>query len=78
MEKLEKLGLVEDSEGARVIFIEGVDIPIIAVKRDGGYNYSSTDLASIWLVFTLSLRTDSQNLCYDSHEYSNFVINQSN
>jgi arginyl-tRNA synthetase len=54
LEKLEKLGLIEDSDGARVIFVEGVDIPLIAVKRDGGYNYFSTDLASLWLVFSFT------------------------
>ncbi|TKY44583.1 Arginine--tRNA ligase [Spatholobus suberectus] len=48
LEKLDKLGLIEESEGARVIFVEGVNIPIIAVKRDGGYNYFSSDLASLW------------------------------
>ncbi|XP_027357542.1 arginine--tRNA ligase, cytoplasmic-like isoform X2 [Abrus precatorius] len=48
LEKLDNLGLIEDSDGARVIFVEGVNIPLIAVKRDGGYNYFSTDLASLW------------------------------
>ncbi|XP_057447250.1 arginine--tRNA ligase, chloroplastic/mitochondrial-like isoform X2 [Lotus japonicus] len=48
LEKLENLGLIEDSDGARVIFVEGVDIPLIAVKSDGGYNYFTTDLASLW------------------------------
>ncbi|KAK7272738.1 hypothetical protein RJT34_29544 [Clitoria ternatea] len=48
LEKLDKLGLIEESEGARVIFVEGVDIPLIAVKRDGGFNYSTTDLAALW------------------------------
>ncbi|RDY12130.1 Arginine--tRNA ligase, chloroplastic/mitochondrial, partial [Mucuna pruriens] len=48
LEKLDKLGLIEESDGARVIFVEGVNIPIIAVKKDGGYNYFSTDLASLW------------------------------
>ncbi|XP_057447253.1 arginine--tRNA ligase, cytoplasmic-like isoform X2 [Lotus japonicus] len=48
LEKLDKLGLIEDSDGARVIYVEGVNIPLIAVKRDGGYNYFSTDLASLW------------------------------
>ncbi|XP_061371248.1 arginine--tRNA ligase, cytoplasmic-like isoform X2 [Gastrolobium bilobum] len=48
LEKLDKKGMVEDSDGARVIFVEGVNIPLIAVKRDGGYNYFSTDLASLW------------------------------
>ncbi|KAK2454722.1 Arginyl-tRNA synthetase, class Ic [Trifolium repens] len=48
LEKLDKLGLIEDSDGARVIFVDDVDIPLIAVKKDGGYNYFSTDLASLW------------------------------
>lgn len=50
LEKLDNLGLIEESDGARVIYVEGVNIPVIAVKRDGGYNYFSTDLASLWLV----------------------------
>jgi arginyl-tRNA synthetase len=55
LEKLDKLGLIEDNDGARVIFVDGVDIPLIAVKKDGGYNYFSTDLASLWLVFSFSI-----------------------
>lgn len=43
--------MIEESEGARVIFIEGQQIPLIVVKRDGGYNYASTDLAALWLVY---------------------------
>ena len=54
LKDLDEKGLIEDSDGARVIFVEGVDIPLIAVKKDGGYNYFSTDLASLWLVFTIS------------------------
>ncbi|KAK6944900.1 Arginyl tRNA synthetase N-terminal domain [Dillenia turbinata] len=41
-------GLIEESEGARVIKIEGHNIPLIVVKSDGGYNYASTDLAALW------------------------------
>ncbi|XP_020220810.1 arginine--tRNA ligase, cytoplasmic isoform X1 [Cajanus cajan] len=48
LEKLDNLGLVEESDGARVVFVEGVNIPLIVVKRDGGYNYFTTDLASLW------------------------------
>lgn len=51
LEKLSNLGLVEESKGARVIFIEGINIPLIVVKSDGGYNYASTDLTALWLVF---------------------------
>lgn len=48
LEELASKGLIEESEGARVIFIEGQTIPLIVVKRDGGYNYASTDLTAIW------------------------------
>ncbi|KAK6136593.1 hypothetical protein DH2020_029663 [Rehmannia glutinosa] len=48
LELLNEKGLIEESEGARVIFIEGKNIPLIVVKRDGGYNYASTDLAALW------------------------------
>ncbi|VFQ63033.1 unnamed protein product [Cuscuta campestris] len=48
IELLNKKGLTEESDGARVIFIEGKNYPLIVVKSDGGYNYSSTDLAAIW------------------------------
>lgn len=48
IETLSNQGLVEESEGARVIFIEGINIPLIVVKSDGGYNYASTDLAALW------------------------------
>ncbi|CAL5392430.1 unnamed protein product [Camellia sinensis] len=48
LEELDKKGLIEESEGARVIFIEGKNIPLIVVKKDGGFNYASTDLAALW------------------------------
>ncbi|XP_057985679.1 arginine--tRNA ligase, cytoplasmic-like [Hevea brasiliensis] len=48
IEALSNQGLVQESEGARVIFIEGINIPLIVVKSDGGYNYASTDLTALW------------------------------
>lgn len=48
LELLNEKGLIEESEGARVIFIEGKNIPLIVVKRDGGFNYASTDLTALW------------------------------
>ncbi|KAL8494888.1 hypothetical protein ACS0TY_019161 [Phlomoides rotata] len=48
LEMLSKHGLIKESEGARVIFIEGKKVPLIVVKKDGGYNYDSTDLAALW------------------------------
>jgi arginyl-tRNA synthetase len=50
LEELSNQGLIEESKGARVIFIEGHKSPLIVVKTDGGYNYASTDLAALWLV----------------------------
>ncbi|KAJ7973769.1 Arginine-tRNA ligase [Quillaja saponaria] len=48
LEELSEKGLIEESQGARVIFVEGEKIPLIVVKSDGGYNYASTDLAALW------------------------------
>ncbi|KAF2304005.1 hypothetical protein GH714_026172 [Hevea brasiliensis] len=45
---IEQSRMVQESEGARVIFIEGINIPLIVVKSDGGYNYASTDLTALW------------------------------
>ncbi|CAH9130740.1 unnamed protein product [Cuscuta epithymum] len=47
IEELTQKGLVKESEGARVISIEGLENHIV-VKSDGGYNYASTELAALW------------------------------
>ncbi|CAA9515539.1 MAG: Arginyl-tRNA synthetase [uncultured Solirubrobacteraceae bacterium] len=50
---LEELGMLEVSDGARVVFVEGFEtregtpLPLIIQKADGGYNYATTDLAAI-------------------------------
>ncbi|KAL9224085.1 hypothetical protein vseg_000154 [Gypsophila vaccaria] len=48
LETLRDKGLIEESEGAQVIHIQGKKIPLIVVKRDGGFNYASTDLTALW------------------------------
>ncbi|KAF9610923.1 hypothetical protein IFM89_025733 [Coptis chinensis] len=48
LEGLSEKGLIEESEGAQVIFFKGKKVPLIVVKSDGGYNYASTDLAALW------------------------------
>jgi arginyl-tRNA synthetase len=50
LERLSNQGLIQEDDGARVIFIQGHKSPLIVVKRDGGFNYASTDLAALWLV----------------------------
>ncbi|CAN0088164.1 unnamed protein product, partial [Scytosiphon promiscuus] len=46
-------GLLEESEGAKVVFLEGFEArdgtsqPLLVKKSDGGFMYSTTDLAAI-------------------------------
>lgn len=53
IQDLEKKGLVEVSDGAKCIFLEGflskegTPLPMIVQKSDGGYNYATTDMAAI-------------------------------
>ncbi|KAK3160406.1 hypothetical protein QOZ80_1BG0059050 [Eleusine coracana subsp. coracana] len=48
LEELTDKGLITKNKDARVIFIEGQEVPLIVEKRDGGFNYASTDLAALW------------------------------
>ncbi|MBX6355113.1 MAG: arginine--tRNA ligase [Micromonosporaceae bacterium] len=53
VDELDRLGLLTESEGAKVVYPEGFTnragdrLPIIVRKRDGGYGYGATDLAAI-------------------------------
>ena len=50
----EKQGVLEVSDGAKCLFIKGYNTeegkpqPLILQKADGGYNYTTTDMAAIW------------------------------
>lgn len=51
--ELEKRGLLQISDGAKCVFLDGFEtregepLPLIVQKSDGGYNYATTDLAGI-------------------------------
>src|SRR5215469_5820750 len=51
VERLLKAGIAETSEGAVVVFFrdnpELADKPLIIQKRDGGFNYATTDVATL-------------------------------
>ncbi|MEH2405806.1 arginine--tRNA ligase [Nostoc sp.] len=53
VEDLEKSGLLVENQGAKCVFLEGFTnregepLPLIVQKSDGGYNYATTDLASL-------------------------------
>jgi len=40
-------GFTQDSDGAKCIFIPKQKIPVMVQKRDGGFNYDTTDLAAL-------------------------------
>lgn len=44
---LERKGLITLSEGAKCVFHEGIRIPLMVQKSDGGYNYDTTDMAAM-------------------------------
>jgi arginyl-tRNA synthetase len=50
---LDRLGLLQDSQGAKVVFPQGFTnrdgqpLPLIVRKGDGGFGYAATDLAAI-------------------------------
>tara|TARA_B100000700_G_scaffold203476_1_gene223733 strand:- start:3340 stop:5067 length:1728 start_codon:yes stop_codon:yes gene_type:complete len=53
VDKLAERGLLEESGGAKVVYLdgwknrEGDPLPLIIQKADGGYNYATSDLACI-------------------------------
>ncbi|MEA1879705.1 MAG: arginine--tRNA ligase [Campylobacterota bacterium] len=47
IESLEKKGTLQESDGAKCVFLEGDEVPVIVQKGDGGYLYATTDLAAL-------------------------------
>jgi arginyl-tRNA synthetase len=47
VEALETENLLQESNGAKCVFIENEEIPVIIQKGDGGYLYATTDLAAL-------------------------------
>lgn len=48
VEMLEQKGLAVESEGATVVFLEEEKLPVCIVRKsDGGFNYASSDLATV-------------------------------
>ena len=73
-EVIEILGsqsLIEDSDGAKCVFLEKNKSPLIVQKSDGGYLYATTDLAAI---FYRIKELDAQRILYfvDSRQSLHF------
>lgn len=48
VKELAAKGLIDESSGAKCIFTPIDDVPLMAVKTDGGFGYDSTDLAAVY------------------------------
>jgi len=47
VKELEDRGLLKVSQGAKVVFVDGFENPLIIQKSDGGFLYATTDLSAI-------------------------------
>jgi arginyl-tRNA synthetase len=47
IEDLKETNLMKESNGAKCIFIDNNEVPLIVQKGDGGYLYATTDLAAL-------------------------------
>lgn len=47
VDELASKQLVQESDGARCVFLEGFDAPFIVQKKDGAFLYATTDLATV-------------------------------
>ena len=48
VQQLEAAGLAKESDGATVVFLEEEGLPVCIVrKKDGGFNYATSDLATV-------------------------------
>jgi arginyl-tRNA synthetase len=48
VERLQQAGLARESEGAQVVFLEEEKLPPCLVRKsDGGFNYATTDIATV-------------------------------
>lgn len=47
VERLEQVGLAQNSDGAVCVFLPEFDAPMIVRKQDGAYLYATTDLATL-------------------------------
>jgi len=67
--------VVHDASGAKLIFPPGTkqENPLILVKKDGGYNYDSTDMAAIWYRL-IEKRADWLLYVVDARQGSHFEL----
>eukprot|EP00434_Breviolum_minutum_P036922 symbB.v1.2.032725.t1/scaffold3965.1/size47353/5 len=84
VEELKARKICQESEGAMCIFTPSVSqIPLMAVKSDGGFGYDSTDLAAIyhrllvmradWVIYVTDLGQEQHfHMIFDAAKQASF------
>ncbi len=72
LRELEEKNLIIVSEGAKCLFVEGSDLPLMMQKSDGGFTYDTTDMAALlhrirdekanWIIYVVDM---GQSLHFD-------------
>lgn len=47
VKELEDKGLLEEDEGRKIMWADGINVPLTIVKSDGGFTYDTSDMATI-------------------------------
>jgi len=71
VEKLKESGDLVESNGAKCVFVDGFENPLIVQKRDGGYLYATTDLAGLEFRAN-SLKADKIYYVVDARQSDHF------
>ena len=61
IQELDNKELLTLSDGAKCVFLDGEEIPVIVQKADGGYLYATTDLAALRYRAT---KLNAKRICY--------------
>lgn len=47
VKELEAKGLLENDEGRKIMWAEGISVPLTIIKSDGGFTYDTSDMAAL-------------------------------
>lgn len=47
VKELEKKGLLEEDDGRKIMWADGISVPLTIVKSDGGFTYDTSDMAAL-------------------------------
>ncbi len=71
IDTLKDRGMLVESNGAKCVFLENSNTPVIVQKSDGGYLYATTDLAGLWFRAN-ELKVDRVSYVVDARQSEHF------